>query len=55
MLDTDKSGTISADELKDFFHLSNKDDDYIKEMIEEVDENKDGVISFKEFKNMMIS
>ena len=54
MLDTDKSGTISRDEIKKFFSMNNTSDDkFAYELIEEVDKNGDGEISLGEFKGMM--
>lgn len=52
--DKDKSGKLSADEIK--IALGDKnllDHSNIKTIIEEVDVNQDGQISFEEFKNMM--
>jgi Ca2+-binding EF-hand superfamily protein len=54
MFDTDGSGTISRDEIKSFFSMSESGDDgFAQELIEEVDKNGDGEISFSEFKEMM--
>jgi len=54
MMDTDNSGTISRSEVKTFFSMSNTaDDKFACELIDEVDENGDGEISFAEFKGMM--
>lgn len=53
--DKDNSGTISADELR--MCLQSEDqtltDDEINRLISEVDENKDGLIDYKEFLEMM--
>jgi len=55
MFDTDGSGTIDRNEIKAFFSMSeNNDEGFVKELIEEVDANGDGEISFQEFKDMMI-
>jgi len=54
MFDTDGSGTISRDEIKNFFSMNEgSDDSFAQELIEEVDKNGDGEISFTEFKEMM--
>jgi len=54
MLDTDNSGTISRAEIKTFFSMNNTTDDkFAYELIDEVDKNGDGEISFPEFKGMM--
>lgn len=54
--DKDKSGGISASELKQILGDSNRkiNDDVWKKMINEIDLNGDGQISFDEFKNMML-
>ena len=49
----DGSGTVSVDELKDIFGHGKIPDQVWKEMIKEVDENGNGEISFKAFKEMM--
>jgi len=51
--DKDGNGTISADEVKEVMGLSNLDDSAIKDIIDQVDENKDGEIQFDEFCNLM--
>lgn len=60
MFDTDNSGTISREEIKTFFSMgqeqgkgTNENDVFVMELIEEVDKNGDGEISFSEFKEMM--
>merc|ERR1711935_309144 len=54
MFDTDGSGTISRDEVKEFFSMSQEgNESFVMELIEEVDKNGDGEISFNEFKDMM--
>jgi calcium-dependent protein kinase len=50
--DTDKSGKISAAELRKAIALGCSED-AIKEFMKEFDENKDGEISFEEFCKMM--
>ena len=57
--DTDNSGKISLDEISAIFNNGNKDKknqeelEALKKMIKEADENGDGEISFKEFKDLM--
>lgn len=54
MFDKDGSGTISRDEIKEFFSMSGDGNEgFVMELIEEVDKNGDGEISFSEFKDMM--
>jgi len=55
MFDKDGSGTISRDEIKEFFSMSGEGNDaFVMELVEEVDKNGDGEISFQEFKDMMM-
>jgi calcium-dependent protein kinase len=56
LFDKDGNGSISREELRDFFQNSGipADDPMWKTLIQEVDENGDGEISFKEFKEMML-
>ncbi|KAL4455093.1 hypothetical protein ABPG74_006475 [Tetrahymena malaccensis] len=55
MFDKDGSGTLSIDEIRDLFGnqigISEK---VWREMLTEADDNGDGQISFKEFKDMML-
>jgi calcium-dependent protein kinase len=51
--DKDKSGKLSAEEIKIILGDKNDDNAHIKTIIDEVDTNKDGQISFEEFKNLM--
>ena len=54
LIDKDKNGFITGEELKDFFHLGAADhESFVKEMINEVDKNNDNMISFDEFEDMM--
>ena len=56
MFDKDGSGTISRDEIMEFFSMQEgqENDGFVVEQIEEVDKNGDGEISFQEFKEMML-
>ena len=57
--DSDNSGKISLDEISAIFNNGNKDKkdkeelEALKKMIQEADDNGDGEISFKEFKDLM--
>eukprot|EP00826_Nyctotherus_ovalis_P052795 TRINITY_DN6763_c0_g1_i2.p1 TRINITY_DN6763_c0_g1~~TRINITY_DN6763_c0_g1_i2.p1 ORF type:complete len:299 (+),score=65.13 TRINITY_DN6763_c0_g1_i2:910-1806(+) len=52
--DIDKSGSISANEIKKVLGLEkNFSEEVWRNMIEQIDSNNDGEISFKEFENMM--
>lgn len=54
IMDTDKSGTISRKEIKDFFSMGDtKDDKFAMQLIEEIDKNDDGQIDEVEFYQMM--
>lgn len=53
MLDENKDGDISMDELKKSFNGNNSDDNAFKEIMREVDVNNDGVISLEEFQDGM--
>lgn len=56
MFDTDNNGTISRQELKQFFETSEKKDDELwNEIFNEVDIDGDGEITFEEFKRGMTS
>ena len=49
--DKDGNGTIELDEMKEVLGVGAKICETVwKEMIDEIDENKDGVVSFDEFK-----
>jgi calcium-dependent protein kinase len=53
--DKDNSGVLDAEEIKIALGLMDSDEnDIIKEIINEIDQNGDGSISFEEFKNMMV-
>jgi len=54
MFDADGSGTISIDEIKKIFGgAGNVSDSVWTRLVEEIDDNGDGMISFKEFSGMM--
>ena len=54
MFDKDGSGSISATEVKEVLGLGKNIDDAIwNQIVQEVDGNGDGEISFEEFKAMM--
>ncbi len=50
--DSDRSGEITMEELKDIFGKGNEN--RIVELVNEVDTDKNGMIDFQEFKEMMI-
>ena len=55
MFDKDGSGTIDRQEIREFFSMQGDNDEaFVKELIDEVDANGDGEISFDEFKDMML-
>jgi len=55
MFDKDDSGSISATEIKEALGMTgdNTMNDKIQEIMNQVDDNGDGEISFDEFKDMM--
>ena len=55
MLDSDSTGYIDMDNIKKIFGVTRKtiSDDVWRKVIEEVDLNGDGVISFDEFEKLM--
>ena len=56
MFDVDGDGSVSKDELKLVFgggHVSQRGEHVWDEIMEEVDKNNDGVISYDEFENAM--
>ena len=55
LFDTDNSGFIEIYELKDMFNHAGIDDAVWMEMLKEVDENSDGLISYKEFVEIMLT
>ena len=55
MFDTDKSGTISVEELKQVLGRQGKGNDpLIEQLIKEADVSGDGEIDLKEFKDVML-
>ena len=54
VIDADKSGTITINELKNTFELHTKKDDKLwRGIMKEVDMNNDGSISYEEFSDIM--
>ncbi len=54
LFDVDKNGTVTVDEVKQVFDFAGQKDQKLwKEIMEEVDTNKDNIISFDEFINNM--
>lgn len=54
IIDKDKNGFLEMNELKEFFNLWGKDGDFLlQQFLAEVDKNKDGVISYEEFRSVM--
>ena len=53
--DKDNSGTISSDELRQCLQSEDQtlSDEEVNALISEVDSNKDGLIDYKEFLDMM--
>jgi calcium-dependent protein kinase len=45
MFDKDGNGSISKQEIKDFFSMQDQNEDFVKELINEVDANGDGEVS----------
>ena len=52
-LDKDGSGKITKDEIKKVIMKNNANDNCVEKVIEKVDKNKDGVIDYNEFLDMM--
>lgn len=52
--DTDNSGTISRDELRQALKEHANIEEDIEEILDDVDKNKDGQIDFEEFRMMML-
>lgn len=48
MIDSDGNGSISREELRLFLNIDSSNP-LLEEILEEVDSNKDGLISFEEF------
>lgn len=55
MFDKDNNGSLTVEEVKRLFNAHNSNDEVIAEIISEVDKNKDGMISFAEFKDVMMN
>ncbi|KNC35420.1 CAMK/CDPK protein kinase [Plasmodium falciparum RAJ116] len=54
LFDKDGSGKISANELAQLFGLSDVSSECWKTVLKEVDQNNDGEIDFKEFRDMLV-
>jgi calcium-dependent protein kinase len=44
MFDKDGNGSISRQEIKEFFSMQDTNEDFIQDLIKEVDENGDGEV-----------
>ncbi len=57
LFDVDKSGSITIDEIKKILgaNVNDIDEEEWQQIVNEVDENGDGEISFEEFQKMMIN
>ena len=53
MFDKDGSGAISHSEIKTALGIGDQDDEILRKLLCEIDENNDGEIQFDEFCNMM--
>lgn len=55
LVDKDESGTITKDELVQFFNMGEdiESQKFIENMVNEADKNGDGEISFQEFLDVM--
>lgn len=47
MFDKDGNGSISKQEIKDFFSMQDQNEEFVKELINEVDANGDGEVSHR--------
>jgi Ca2+-binding EF-hand superfamily protein len=45
MFDKDGNGSISRQEIKEFFSMQDHNEDFVQDLIKEVDENGDGEVS----------
>ena len=53
--DKDNSGHLSVDKIKPYFIEGNKvSEEVFKNIFAEIDQDNDGLIDFKEFKDMLI-
>ena len=53
--DKDNSGSISTDEIKEVLGVgANISEEVWKQIVNEIDANGDGEVSFEEFKEMMV-
>ena len=55
MFDEDESGEIEIDELKAMFGSQGIEEQVWEQMLREVDDNDDGVISYDEFVEIMLA
>ena len=59
LFDENKDGIISVPELRAAFstrsHFTDRGDSFLKEVMDEVDKNKDNLISFEEFNDSLTS
>lgn len=46
MFDKDGNGSISRQEIKEFFSMQDSNEDFVHDLVKEVDENGDGEVGF---------
>lgn len=54
IIDTNHDGMISEQELGKFLNFNEEQRDFLKELMDQADQNKDGIISFDEFKAVLL-
>lgn len=53
LIDTNKDGQITEEELGKFLHFNDDQKDFLKELMEIADENKNGIITLQEFQQAL--
>lgn len=54
LIDTNKDGQISEEELGSFLHFNEDQKDFLRELMDQADVQKHGVISFEEFRYALL-
>lgn len=55
LIDANGDGKISQEELGKFFHFNNAQKEFLVELMNQADEDKDGVISMEEFRKTLLN